>query len=462
MDGLLLAVALAILLVGGAGLSALLWPRAGMVEGLGLTFLLGAATVSMASFCAGLLLPAAALRPAVTAVCLTLGLAGWRRRRRLGVRWRFEGMEWLWCAACAGAVGFISKKTALGPLEWDGLLVFEMKARFAFLNGGVLPTAYFLDASRAWSHPTYPLLLPLSESWLYLWLGRADQQWVKVLFPMFFAALLAMLYAASRRIGSRGPVSLVLLMCVSLVWRGGGSVGSAYADIPLAAYYLAAIVYLLDYGRTMHARALLLSGVLMACACWLKREGALLWVFVALLGGFEPAKRLLREVGRGAWRRVGVETLGLAGLLAPGLLVMLLWRLFLQRMNLGYDHDFLPISLAALKANAPFMPPVLQFLAGEMLHSRQGLLFWPAAIGAAVYSIVTRRQVLLPAAVLGPVLAYAGVYWLSAWADRVLHAESSYPRLLLHIAPVAAVLLGSLLDRENSAKELAADASGMT
>src|SRR5258708_2504675 len=72
------------------------------------------------------------------------------------------------------------------PLGWDGLFNQEFKARLAFEHQpqGQLPLAYFSDTSRAWSHPTYPLLVPFAEFWIYSWLGRIDQQMVKVLFPL--------------------------------------------------------------------------------------------------------------------------------------------------------------------------------------------------------------------------------------------------------------------------------------
>ncbi len=45
---------------------------------------------------------------------------------------------------------------------------------YAFANGGVIPATYFSDSGRAFSHPEYPLAIPFTELWLYLWLGEAD------------------------------------------------------------------------------------------------------------------------------------------------------------------------------------------------------------------------------------------------------------------------------------------------
>src|SRR5207248_9608042 len=71
-------------------------------------------------------------------------------------------------------------------LGWDGLLNWEIKAHYAFANGGVIPATYFSDSGRAFSHPEYPLAIPFTELWLYLWLGEADQLWAKTIFPIFY------------------------------------------------------------------------------------------------------------------------------------------------------------------------------------------------------------------------------------------------------------------------------------
>ena len=60
---------------------------------------------------------------------------------------------------------FVSFKHTLG---WDGLFNWEIKARYAFLSRGTIPAAYYSSAGRVFSHPEYPLTVPLTEVWLYL------------------------------------------------------------------------------------------------------------------------------------------------------------------------------------------------------------------------------------------------------------------------------------------------------
>ena len=90
-----------------------------------------------------------------------------------------------------------SLRTSLG---FDGLFNFEMKARLMFEHPvGRLPLAYLSDASRAWSHPQYPLMVPFAELWVYTWLGRVDHTAVKILFPLFYFSLVAIMCGFVRR-----------------------------------------------------------------------------------------------------------------------------------------------------------------------------------------------------------------------------------------------------------------------
>src|SRR5262249_16732799 len=164
-----------------------------------LSFLLGAGFVSLASFALGFFIAGWGLRLAIAACCLALFALG-LRARRWRLEWRFappagkgEGALLLLSLALVGLAGAMAGLRAMG---WDGLFKWEIKAGVAFLKGGVIPLSFYSDPTRPWTHPEYPLLLPLSEAWLYGWMGRADQQMAQLLSLVFFAAALGLLYTS--------------------------------------------------------------------------------------------------------------------------------------------------------------------------------------------------------------------------------------------------------------------------
>jgi len=103
-------------------------------------------------------------------------------------------------------VGVIAVQVALvavlavgRPLTaWDGWAIWGLKARTIFLEGGVSPAVY-ADPSRASTHPYYPLLLPLTEAWVYGWLGTPDDRLVGLVSVLFYLSLVGISYSTVRR-----------------------------------------------------------------------------------------------------------------------------------------------------------------------------------------------------------------------------------------------------------------------
>lgn len=84
-------------------------------------------------------------------------------------------------------------------------------------------------------------------------------------------------------------------------------------------------------------------------------------------------------------------------------------------------------------------------------------MFWIAISVATVWLIlsVLRQKRSEPAGlvltVLMPIALYSVVYVFSIWPDFIGHLKSSFPRLLIHVALVAALLTGVALRQKLSA-----------
>ena len=115
MDFLLLAVALAILMVGGAGLTLLSLPngpRSSAHELFALSFLLGSGVISALSFVFGFLVSGTYLRWTVASSCVSLGLAGlWRRGRPVKPREVLpaDGAGWLLLVLSAVQIAAVAR-----------------------------------------------------------------------------------------------------------------------------------------------------------------------------------------------------------------------------------------------------------------------------------------------------------------------------------------------------------------
>lgn len=444
MDFLQITVAVLTLMVAGLGLSLLALPdrRKNGVELFASSVLLGSAFVSTSLFLLGFLISGAPLRWSVAALCLTVGAIGIGRKGLPKLRWGWPGTSsGKWYLMIGGvqltALVWLNAQRVLG---WDGLFNFEAKARLIFQNGGSVPMHLFFDPSRSWMLQSYPLLLPLTESWLYLWLGRDDQQLVKLLFPLFFAAALCLVNAGSRlvRLDSQPSlVALLLLFTIPLLFIGDGSASSGYADFPLAVFYLAAVISILDFWRNGEAEALRLAGMLAACGCWLKQEGAILWACLMVIA----AIALLRK------RAVGRDWLALARAAIPGLLFLVSWQWFVRMMSLPDIRQFSAITPESLRDGWGRIPIVAWAVVVELGNLRFWGLLWllvAVTIGLLVWRRELSNQFVLPLAILLPFALYSSVYLFSLWPSFVIHLESSFSRLLIHLSLAAALMVGSL------------------
>jgi len=450
---LLFALASLLLLIGGGGVAGLIVPRdhrLHALEWLSLAILCGAGVVSMSSFLLGWLVSGTALRMIVTLICLLLGAAGIRH-------WRRAGIEMIWPKPASVGdcvllcllmlqIGLMVWLSLRFPMAWDGLLNWEIKARLASLNGGVIPTAYFQSKSLFWSHPEYPLLVPLTEAWVYSWLGGYHQGLVKLVFPLFYFAALGLLATGSARIVKEQRTAWLpplLLFFIPLALTRGGSVTSGYVDFPLAVYYLAAAIWLAEYWQTASPGALRMLGIIGAMLPWLKQEGTILWGCLVILAAIKAVRQR--------------QLLRLWGMVLPGACVLIGWMLFIRFIRAPLGQDYMPLTMATLKSNAGRIPLILRTLLTELVNWRNWGLLWPALLPAL--SLLGKREQREPTAALFlaialPLVLFLEIYLFIGTSNKSLenHLDASLPRLMLQVSLVAVLLTGVALSiRRDSA-----------
>ncbi len=417
----------------------------GIATQLALSWIFGTGLVSLLIWLLGFFLSAPLLPALITVVCMTLGVLTIKMRGYSPTRPRISGTSQPIALFLGTVIAleliFIFYFSFVHTLGGDGLLNWEIKARYAYANAGALPSAYFHDAGRATSHPEYPLAIPYTELWLYFWLGDTNQFLAKTIFPLFYAAGIALLVSISRRLtGKTWPGLLVssLYFFIPQISTGTGSAVVGYADFPLSVFYLAAIGNLLcacrqnDDGRDNGAFAI--YAVALAMLPWIKREGAILWFVGALCGLFV------------IWRRKKSPVSLLA--LLPGLILIGGWHFYLARMHAVSSSDFMPLSLAGLGANIHRLGPILSMLFSEFINTDVWSLFWPAVALASGFFLFRFRgssAVMLIVSIAAPICIYTGAYIFSNWPDYHDHVALSIDRLLMHVAPLAALMISAVL-----------------
>jgi hypothetical protein len=352
-----------------------------------------------------------------------------RRALSSGLRPGLGGWDWLFLGLLATLFIFAGLRAGLYPMwAWDAIATWGCKARVFYLARSVDLTC--IDA-----HNYYPNLVPLLLTYLYFCLGQVNDYLVNLVFPLWGALLLTLLYSLARRLELTRSQALGL----TAFFAANGTVFIvhlyiAYADLALTYFTLGAagLTYLWLTGGSPRG-SLSAAAVMLAGMAWCKYEGPMLGATVILAAALTLL--WLRPLG---WlRSLGHLGLPLAGLAAG----YLPWRLFSMQQNLeiGADHirNFYPQQL--LEA--------VGYLAQGLAHPYYFGLLWPAVLLALWFSgprLWRSSRLFLALFLGGNLLAVILAYAVAPTSAAEFHnyVRATLDRLLLHITPVAALLVG--------------------
>lgn len=373
-----------------------------------------------------------------------LTLAGFLRSSRAdepatgGHRVPLTRGEWVLVLLLAMGVATALARVVLLPLDWDGWAIWQFKAR-AMVAGGLreqLTTPKF-----GYSHPDYPLLIPTSTWWLCA--GNFQPKIAQVSGFLFFLDLLVLFYYWARRYTSRALalVGCVLLVSWPLVMK---HTASGFADVPMAAYVLAAAVYLGE--GQMRLGFLGLTGALLT-----KNEGlfTLLGAGLVLLNGCLGGGAV--DVS-GTDRRTRLGWLRAVAVLGGGVLVAAAWAVMKRRWSLYadlLDPSRWPKDMVSTLLHR--IPGIVRGFIREAVgvgprYPGWGL-FWPVALLALPGCIRLRLRASWPLLLMcaGHLIGIVVAYLVTPF-DVTLHMSRSVDRLLLHFAPT--LLLATLIALE--------------
>jgi hypothetical protein len=284
------------------------------------------------------------------------------------------------------------------------------------------------------AHPDYPLLVPTLEAWVYWFLGEVNETAVKIIFVLFYAALVLLFYSAMRQ--KYGKVlSLVFTTLMALTPQlAAVSALSGYADVPLMLYVWATAVFCQRWLTKGSTPDLLLGGILAALAIWVKREGA---VYYAINTGL-----IVLTAGWFAMRSQNRKLSTIALYLAPGLLIITPWFYYLHWWNIP-NSDFAAFAVSNMKLYASRLPVILTMLGRELFFTieRWGLLWWFFLLSLVLRGVRQEARWYIAVLTLLPVAALNFAFILSSWQPFTTHIAVALERLILHTVPLAWYLI---------------------
>lgn len=387
----------------------------GFLYGSGLAF---AALLALSPF--GWTLPrVAVVMLAVSGTCLALA----RRPRAAAARPRVR-LAWPDLLTALTLVGFGFFAT-LAPLwEWDFWAIWGHKAR-VFAERGAIDWRFLESPWNAFTHPDYPLLVPLNFDLVALVNGGWDDRWLGLLSVAFAAALVFVV----RELAAE-EASPVVAAFVALAIAGTACArGVGLAEGPFLASAGSALLLIRRGLRTGDTPSFRHGAILLGLAASTKNEG------LALLGSIALAIVLTEKVpiALAALRRLWPA----AAIAAPWLLMRAVHRL---------PTDLLSGSL--LERMASYVPELGSAARELIVHLARPWLF--AAILLALLVARDRRRERFALLAIAIQLAVCVAIYLTSPRDIHWQIATSWERvsaqLLVPLAYVVAMLVAASFD----------------
>jgi hypothetical protein len=364
-----------------------------------------------------------------------------RAREIVNLRW-LKNDQALWYRFSAAAVLALATIVLLGatftvPFLYGDDIAFWLPKAKVIYHHRLSPFAAFHDLSEFFQ-PDYPLLLPLTETWLFLWIRESNEYLLKALFPIYLIFLGLGTWGFVRRFsGSKAAtVALGLLVTTPIILFQGAT---GYAEIPLTLYYWLATALLLTWFQTRASSTLALAAICLGLTGWIKNEG----LGLILLNSLVFAAYLVLE------RRSDNIRIRHAALLFGGITGAIIMPWLFARHSLGLRAD---LSLWPAALGMSHFVQRLFFIARAFARSmfgRWGVFGqWNVIWYLLAFTVILWRRAFYRPPLIYPVLLISGQILLYVWIylampyDVNLYLNTTLDRLLIHLYPFVCWIVG--------------------
>lgn len=238
-------------------------------------------------------------------------------------------------------------------VSMDVFSIWLLKAKEFYING-IFPLSNLNKFP--YSHPQYPILLPLFVSFIYIFLGGVNEITVLTIYPFIYLAILFLTYKFFIKSKINETYSLLFTYIYSMFsWllAAGGRMHAGEADIFLVLIYWGILHLAFNFYKDKQRVWGFWIAILIIVASQIKMEG----VFPVVLFLFLPAKAKDKFV----WILISI-------------IPSLIWTLIRIKSGLIADIGFLIPSLSTLIGR---FGSLLVLVLKEMANYRNWYIFWP-------------------------------------------------------------------------------------
>jgi hypothetical protein len=352
----------------------------------------------------------------------------------------------LWTVACLLVIAYaavvVAADVAIYPtMEWDAFGIWQLKGEVLAKSALEPRPAYFENVNLSYSHLRYPVLEPMISAGVHALTERLGDDGQKTPGLLMYLGLVAVVYSAVRRESGHLVAITVAAMFADLpvFFRYAGS---GTAEMALTAFYGGSVVCLLRWWRDRDWGNLILMALFSTCMAWTKNEGQALAAINAVIV-------ICLALSRRQWTHC-------ATFIAIVFILFLPWLIYLRGLPRTDENYAGRLNLREIAAHVDRLPMIARETGREMvkwtdtgperLTAAWGV-FWfvLAAVTLVGWRRFGRGEVILLWILLGlHLLIYVPAYVVTPWDLETL-MRTTIDRLLMHAAPVAAILIGVML-----------------
>jgi hypothetical protein len=327
-------------------------------------------------------------------------------------------------------IAFVAKHLYLPHGAWDAWTIWNMRARFLFRLGEQWKEIYAHYSH--YPHTDYPLLLSgtVARAWTYLGLGQETVLVPAAIALLFSLTTISLIYSSISHFKGRlhGVMAALTLIAapyfvVQSVWQ--------YADVPLGCMVLSALVFfaLEDSKPSDNHRFVIFAGMSTGFCAWLKNEGLLIMLCMIL------ARAVIVISDKGFKAYISETSRFMMGFL-PILLMIVFYKIrFAPPNDLVSGQG--AATLNRLTDISRYITTLKYYVVLAVKMLKLEILLFPAAIFLLGFSREKRYNLSIRTAWIAIVLILSGYFmvYITTPKNLVLHIETSYKRLLLHVFP---------------------------
>ncbi len=267
-----------------------------------------------------------------------------------------------------------------------------------------------------YSHPQYPILIPLVATFIYKIIGEAREVLFLLIYPFIYLAILFLAYRLFRRLKINENMSLIFTYVYSMfgpLLAAGGRMHAGEADIFLVLIYWAIMHLILNYFKDGKRALGVMISILIAVASQIKLEGVIPVVILI----FIPAK--IRD--KITW-------------IALSVVPAIIWSAIIAKRGIKADFGFFLPNLAELFTRFGIL---LLLTMKEMSNYRNWYIFWPlfwVVIYLGAYAKKNLFQLFITKTLILMVVLFAVNYLINT-QETANYVISSLDRVMLQLSP---------------------------